>query len=241
VGDISLGVTARYVRGTALSSSRLLEPSYTLTGQDIDVRYIGVVADGGNGYGVDVGVAWQPLASLTLGASVANIIAGMNWSRDVRVRELSLKRNDIEKASVNDLLKRYQDSERPAGAVENPAVTQLADRVLDEAYFPTEARLGAAWRPGTGTTLGASLRTSLTDGRLAGPWEQSLAAGVEQRLSVLAVRAGTGANLDGATLLSGGVSLGPIDLGVARVTEPVAGRRDREAVVGTVGIRLGRH
>jgi hypothetical protein len=241
VGDISLGMTARYVRGSELSSSRLLDPAYSLASQDIDVRYVGVAARGGNGYGLDVGMAWQPLASLTVGASIANLIAGMNWSSDVRVRELRLDRVDIETASASVLLDGYRDSERPASALDDPAVKQLAGTMLDEAYFPTEARFGAAWRPGTGTALAASFRTGLTDGRLAGPWERSLAAGVEQRLWFLSVRAGAASNLSGAKLLSGGVSLGPIDLGVARMTEPLTGRGDREGVMGTAGIRIGRY
>jgi hypothetical protein len=110
--------------------------------------------------------------------------------------------------------------------------------MFDEAHFPTQARFGAAWRATAATRIGASYRTNLTDGWLAGGWDQSLAAGVEQRLWFLAVRAGIAGNLDGASLLSGGLSIGGLDLGLARVTDSAAGRAERAGVIVTAGLRM---
>jgi hypothetical protein len=101
-------------------------------------------------------------------------------------------------------------------------------------------RAGAALEPRTGTLVSAAFQDNLNTTRVGGVWDRSLGIGVQQRLAFLAARVGVSSNLDSGTLLTGGLSLGPLHLGIARVSDSLNGA-DRSGWIGTVGLSTASH
>jgi hypothetical protein len=223
VGPLSLGATAHYIHGRALARSRLFEPRFDLAAQDFEVEYVGVRAEGGRGYALDVGAALQPVRGVTLSAAVANAAAKMTWNEDLRVRSVTLRKRDFQVADGDAALAwrgRYELSDRPLEAGKARVQEyETARGLYQEAYFPTTLRLGAAWAPTGGTELGAAYQGTLTPGRLGGWWDRSVSVGVQQKLPLMRLRAGYASNLEEGRLVSGGISLGPLELGVGRLQE----------------------
>lgn len=241
VGPLSVGVTAHYYRGSSVTRTRLFEPRYDLAANDLEVDYVGVTSPGGSGYGVDVGVAYQPSPTLTLSAAVANAFSRMTWSTDLRVRQSTLRKADFDDSDVMDLLRRYDRSERDFDASGEPlAVRQTASGLLAGEKFPATLRAGLGWKPAQGTELGVALSNNLTEGRLSGGWDRSFGLGVQQKIPLMTVRAGYSTNLesgdDAGSLLSGGLSLGIVDLGLGRYSDGAYAGGAREGWVFSFGL-----
>lgn len=239
IGPVSWGVAAHYLRGGTLQRSWVSEPRYDLAGNDIDVEYVAVLTRGGNGVALDAGAAFQPHPTVTFSAALSNVFASMRWSEDLRVRTLRLDAQSLEDEDPFDLLDRYTQSERavaPADAALTRGVT--ARTLQDQAYLPTRARLGVGWQALSRTHLGVAYQGAVTGGRLAGTWDRMLSVGVQQRIPLLVLRAGYATNLDDGSMLSGGLSLGPIELGVAKLEDGSYDTATRNGWIGAVGLSI---
>jgi hypothetical protein len=239
IGPVSLGATAHYYRGGTLLRSVLNEPTYDLIAQDIEVSYRTVMARGGQGYGLDVGAAIEPIPSLTLSGSVTNVVAKMTWSEDLRMRTLTMNRHDVEHASAMELLDRYESSETgvdPQGG--SLAAYAAAHGLYENTDMPSTLRLAAAWKSGLGTDVGVSYREELAESRLGEIWSRSLGAGVQQKVLFTTLRAGFASNLDGGTMATGGASLGPLQLGFARIQDGDVDGFERAGWIGTFGVSV---
>lgn len=246
VGPVSVGATVHYFFPRELVRSALVRVDTTyseISGfrvpTDIRVTYAGVASEGGSGFGLDLGVAAEPIPGLTLSAAVENAVNTVQWSDDLRVRSVTLDREDYQNGDPKQLESEYKASERPynqAVDVVQP-FSYLADSVmaLREQGLPTVVRAGAAYRLGTGTTLAAGFRSELDDSPAAALWEQQISLGVQQKIPVVTLRAGFATDMEDGTLLSGGLSLGPIQLGVARVTSG-SGDGERSGWIATFGL-----
>jgi hypothetical protein len=225
VGPVSVGATAHYLAGGSITRSRLFEPEFDLEAEDLAAEYREVYAEGGSGWALDVGVAARPFRGVTVSAAVSNVAAGMSWSEELRTRHVVLGRADFEGEGLEDALSALDES---AAAVDPGAVPatvyETARGLYDEAYLPATLQAGAAWTSRGGrTVVAASYRDVLTSGRMAAGWERAAAFGVEQRIPLVTLRAGAATDLDGRSMLSGGLGLGPLQLGVARTTGDVDG------------------
>lgn len=246
VGPVSVGATVHYFIPRELVRSALVNVDTTysvISGftvpTDIQVTYAGVGSTGGSGFGVDLGVAAEPIPGLTVSAALENALNTVQWSDDLRVRTVTLDRDDYEDGDPEALQAEYDDSERPynqAIDVVQP-YSRLADSVLAlrEQGLPTVLRAGAAYRLGTGTTLAAGFQTELDDSPAGALWDQQLSLGVQQKIPVVTLRAGFATDMEDGTLLSGGLSLGAIQLGLARVTSGT-GDDERSGWIATFGL-----
>ena len=236
-GPVSWGVTGHYLRGGTLERSWMTDPRIDLVEQDISLDYYGMRAKGGSGFALDLGMAFQPHHSVTLGATVASAYSQLTWSDDIRLRQLSLSRADFdESAGFRNFFNRYRDSERPVTDADLGLIDETPEHFLTAgAQLPTTLSLGAAWEPTRSTALVGSYSDNLTDGTLAGRWDRRIGVGIEQGLWLLAARAGISSNLGGQSLLTGGVRLGVLDLGVGRLTGEDAGT-DREGWFVSLGL-----
>jgi hypothetical protein len=219
VGPLSWGVTGHYLRGGTLVRSWADGPRIDLIGRGLEVEYSGLRATGGSGLALDVGAAYQPIPTVTLSGSVINAYGRMDWSDDLTIRELVLTDEDFGDGSPRDILNRYEAAERPVEPNDPAVPAHIAAALRDEAYLPTTGTIGVAWRAATATRLSASYSDALTDGRLGGAWTRMAGAGVEQRIPWIAIRAGVASNFEGGSLLTGGLSLGPVDIGAARLSD----------------------
>lgn len=236
-GAVSLGATGHLILGRTIVRSRLFDPRIYLATQDIEVDYVGVFARGGWGYAIDLGAAYQATPDVTVSVALSNALSSMDWSDDLKVRKLTLDRDLIDNAEPLDLRNRYNASEGDLDpeSSDSQVLSTLAN-LFDDATFPAVARFGVAWNPARSTTFAADYHRKLTDGRLGDEWDRRLSFGVQQSLAMFAVRAGYAAGSDGGNMVTGGLSAGPLDIGVARYQRSdFEGERTR-GWIGTFGL-----
>jgi hypothetical protein len=238
-GPVSWGVTGHFLLGGTLVRSWMTDARVDLVGRDIDIDYFGLRSTGGTGVALDMGAAYQLRRDLTLSGVVTNAFSRLDWSDDLRIRRLELSRSDFNgDEGLLDLINRYENSERDFQAGDEALFAESAESFLRaEAHLPTTATVGLAWRPVARTNLLASYSDDITSGRLGGEWQRRLGAGVEQDFWHLAGRLGVASNLDGEQMLTGGVSLGPLDLGMARLSGDEGGI-SRSGWIGVFGLSM---
>jgi hypothetical protein len=163
----------------------------------------------------------------------------MTWSDDLKLRSLTLDRALIEDGEPENLIGLYEASEVDLDAGSASAeVSAAAAHLHDGADFPTVARVGLAWKPFRRTTLAADMHRRLNQGRFGDAWEQRIAVGVQQSLWILGLRAGYAFGDDGGKLVSGGFSLGPLDLGVAHYEQGKDVDDFTEGFIATFGLAV---
>jgi hypothetical protein len=236
-GPVSVGATAHLYRGGTLVRSQLLPVDVDLAGTTYSTTYFSVRSEGGTGFGLDLGVAAQPMPGLTVGASVSNLAGTMNWTEELRQRSVEVDRQSVESGSFEDLKYAFDRSDAPYTSHPSAVVQQMANTLLDGADLPRTVRLGASFDTPTGTQVAAAFSTVTNDTRLSGMWDQRLSVGVEQRLLFARLRAGLASNLDAGGMLSGGVGLGPVQVGIARITNGSVGAHDRTGWVYSFGLQ----
>lgn len=227
VGPLSFGVAGHYIVGRSLAQERLFEPKFDLETQDLSAELREVSAHGGHGWGVDLGVAAEPSRKLTLSAAVSNALSGMKWSSTLHTKSLVMTKADFSRNSVMDAWDRFNASETTVDPSSVPlTVYQTADGLYDGAWLPPTVRAGVAYSPAPRTHLTAAYQGALDDGALSGGWKKELSAGVEQTAARLwSFRAGAGTDASGAWMATGGIGIGPIQIGVARSAEPAGSAR----------------
>lgn len=240
-GALSAGATVHYYRGGGLMRTGIVRVDTLRNGvgipTDIRVTYAGVKDKGGNGFGVDLGAAFQPSPNLTFSASVTNVLNTFEWGGGRRVSSVALTSADYANGDLQDVVDRYDASEADyVASSASPAVQGLADDLGIDTDLPRTLRAGAAFEPRPGTLLSAGYTGDLGDSRTGALWDQSLGVGVQQRLAFLSARVGVASNLDSGTLLSGGLSLGPLHLGVARISDGSVQGFDRKGWIATFGL-----
>jgi hypothetical protein len=236
VGPVSLGVTGHLYRGGTLVRSRLLDVEVDLLGLHYQSRYVSLRSEGGTGYGIDLGAAMQPLPGLTVSAALGNAIGEMNWNPELRQRAVDITRDDVEARRFEGLRTRFNRSDAPYGGSADPLVQEMEAGIFDGAELPRTLRLGAAYEPLAGTEVGAAYETARNESRMAGLWHQRLSVGVQHRVGLARLRAGAASNLDDGGLLSAGAAIGPIQLGLARVTGAAVEDHDRTGWVASFGL-----
>lgn len=244
-GPLSVGATVHFYKGSGIVRSGVSAVDTVRNGlgipTDIRVTYSGVKDEGGSGFGVDLGASYQPIPALTLSASVSNVLNTFEWGGDRTLKTATLTSADYENGDLQAVLDRY-DASKTAYVESSATVIQrgMAAALETTTDLPRVARLGAAFEPRAGTTISAAYQGNVNTTRVGGVWDKSLGVGVQQRLGFLAGRVGVSSNLDSGTLLSGGLSLGPIHLGVAHVSDAL-GDADRSGWIATFGLATASH
>lgn len=218
LGPVSVGATGHYLRGQTRSVTRAYEPRYNARDRTLEVDYLGVSSEGGSGFALDLGAALQPAPGVTVSAAVTGLGSRLDWSDALVARSVTLTEADFGDFEPDRIQARWNRSEQPVASAPEPRFSELATGLADDARFATRLHLGAAWAAPTGTTVGVGAETSLRDGSLSGRWEQLLGVALEQRLPLVTARIGYAGDWAGSHMLSGGVSLGPVDLAAARLT-----------------------
>lgn len=237
VGPVSLGVTGHLLLGGRLVRTFMTDPVIDVAGRNIEVDFMGIRSRGGTGAALDFGAAYQLRNDLLLSGVITSAFSRIDWSDVVSVRELYLSREDFD---ANESIRTYYDrwlaSERPITASDEALLDVTPQRFLQvDAQLPTTASLGLAWQPLESTDLLLAYSEELTDGRLGGDWQRRLAIGAEQRFWLLAVRAGVAGDLDGEHMITGGISFGPMHLGIGRLTGD-RGDTSRSGWLGSFGL-----
>jgi len=240
-GPLTVGATAHVYLGTALMRAGIVDVDTVRNGAgiptDLRVTYAGVKDGGGAGVGLDVGAAYQPVPRLTLSASMTNLVNTFSFGGRRTTKSVTLTSADYENGDFQDLLDRFDESQAAYDEASAPANVRALAADLDAGNndLPRVVRAGAAYEAGTGTTLSAAYQGNLGDTRITGLWDRSLGVGVQQRLAFVSARVGASTNLDSGTLLSGGLSLGPLNLAVAHITDGSSTSADRSGWIGSVG------
>jgi len=239
-GPLTVGATAHLYKGSGITVSGVSGVDTLRNGlgipTDIRVTYSGVKDEGGSGFGLDLGAAYRPIPGLTLSASLSNALSSFDWGGDRRLKTATLTSADYENGDLQAVLDRYDASEATYDEGSATPVQRTMAANLDVGTdLPRVLRAGAALEPRTGTLVSAAFQDDLNDTRVGGVWDRSLGIGVQQRVAFLSARVGLASNLDSGTLLSGGLSLGPLHLGIAKVSDSRDGA-DSSGWIATFGL-----
>jgi hypothetical protein len=239
-GPLSVGATVHYYKGSGVTRSGVSQVDTVRNGlgipTDVRVTYSGVSDKGGSGLGVDVGAAYRPVPMLTLSASLSNALNSFDWGGDRRLKSATLTSADYRSGDLQDVWDRYDASETAyVEASANVVQRGMAADLGVDTELPRVLRAGAALEPRAGTLVSAAYQDNLNTTRVGGVWDRSLGLGVQQRVAFLAARVGVSSNLDNGTLLSGGLSLGPLQLGVAKVSDTRDGA-DSSGWIASIGL-----
>ena len=241
VGPVSLGFVGHYLRGGRLvrSGAIAVDTVLSVTAPDVRVTYAGVRREGASGFGLDLGAAFRPNPSLTLSAAVANVVNTLEWKGEREIYNVVLSRENYRTGDPEQIRNQYAESGRPLEGADARLLARalglIADLDVGAELAPT-LRAGAAWEPRAGTTVAASYQGELSDSRLSGPWNRSLSIGWQQKVPVVTLRAGAATDLESGALLGGGLSLGPLHLGAARVTGSAEGNSSQRGWLFTFGL-----
>jgi hypothetical protein len=239
VGPVSVGATAHYYRGTGLVRTRAFEPRYSAVPIDVAVDYAGVASESGRGFGLDLGVAAQPIAGVTVGATIVNVVHSMSWSENLVGRTVTLRSSDFRDGSPADIESRYTASRRDLGTTPDGQFATVAQGLFEDQRLPTTLRVGASWAPMRGTEVDAAFHTNLRDGLMGSRWSQLAGIGIEQRIPLITLRLGAATDLSDGSMVGGGARLGPIDLGLARFsTASTLDASEREGWIGSFGLSV---
>lgn len=237
---LSLGVAARWVQGHRLAQGRFFEPEIDLDDESLRVTGVAVEAPGGSGWGVDVGLALDLGRGWAMSLAAQNVAQRMTWDDALRSHEAVFTDDDFDSADLTELLDRFADTPLDPGAVSLP-VFEAARGLFAQAYFPTVYRAGVGWEGGHGTRLELDASAVAPRGRQGAPWEERVAAGVEQRLKFLVLRGGYAFAEDGLRALTGGVGLriGPVrlDVGAGKLSGDMDGT-PYDGVQASVGLSV---
>jgi hypothetical protein len=200
------------------------------------------VPAGGTGLDVDVRA---PVAALQMRRFAASVSYGTIGSHTVNKSIVDLLFNGFDqdktytiddtegfRASFWDIAAAYDES------AALPGTRALASTLRGErdAGLPMTLRAGAAYQLRSRTTLAAAYQKELDeDTPFGGLWDQQLSVGVQQRVWILGLRAGLATDLGDGNLFSGGLSVGPVHLGVAHVATG-SGDDERSGWIATFGL-----
>jgi hypothetical protein len=241
LGPVAVGATARYMVGGSMVRSGLVSVDTTFAGPlptDLRVTYAGVRASGGSGFGLDLGAAAEPIPGLTVSLALENVVNTLAWGESQRLRQVTLTGADYEDGDPEEILSRYEDSETAYAPGSGPLRLRTLSSQLSadrDAGLPMVVRLGAAYRTGTGTTVAAAYQGETETNSLSGLWERQVSLGIQQKIPLVTLRAGVSSDLEDGSLLGGGVSLGPLQFGLARVSRG-AGDEQRRGWITTIGL-----
>ncbi len=194
-GRLAVGVTASYLQGLYELHVDEAYGAVTTGMSEItgEAFASAVTADGGSGYGLDLGLAWQAPAGWTFGLAVDNVVANLDWNGTVERTDYRVSAADIN--ALNDDL---DDSVADSDTTYN--VSGYSSNL------PRRLRLGAA--RDTGSLLLAADYVQGFEDKAGSSASPQLNLGLEWRpLSWISPRAGL--SLGGAmgTGMAGGLGL----------------------------------
>lgn len=205
--SLGAGVNVRYLHG--LYEMHVASAGGTLTtGMEqitADAHVTTMSAEGGRGYGLDVGLALRTSGGLAVGLTLENAQGSVEWDRNVEYREFRLDAADINLLN-SDLDASISDADTTwAGSAYTTSL-------------PRQARLGAAAKVGA-FLLAADWVQGFEDRGLVSS-EPRVAAGLEWQLGFLQPRLGAATGgVQGDSASAGlGLSLGFWRLDAAAVT-----------------------
>lgn len=227
-GELSLGVTAKYVRGAGVL--RAEDGGSSVTASDVAVRFPIVHSQGaeaGAGYGVDVGAAWRA-GRLSLGARIENVVNTFAWdAAQLRFRAGT--------ASFDGTTSSSDFDEHPYAE----APQALRDAIAAEKFAPAFGA-GLAFRrsPSLLVTVDARQQLGGDDAIVLGP-KTHVGVGVESRaLSVLPLRAGAAYVTGGWQGAAGaGLRLGAFELSAAYTVRHGDAGRGSGVMLNVIGVR----
>lgn len=224
VGNLRLGFTGSYILGKGLSCKKVIysrwpsENDYDNYGYDPDsmlLEYAKTTSGKGSGFSLDVGVAYPIADRLLVSMVMKNVVGGLWWNGDIGFERDEKWSSDI----IYDRFHPNFDINTPKPSSQIPEVGfDLADEMFNEARLPTTVEISMTVKPWNGANLGIAGRKNIIPGWLQGPQNDLISAGFQQQISFIQVRTGYAPGFDRGDIMSAGISLGFLHVGVARET-----------------------
>jgi len=229
VGHLAVGATAKFRRGILAGIGSDLG-SYVQNAPDFEAR-AGVHAlyfnpdsslNNGNGFGLDLGAAYDFVSGIRVAVAVENLVSSMSWKEEnlryFRAEYLLEQTgSDYQDTKVVDTTVAYDPTD--------PAQVGLRDSLLGVDPFATKLRLGAQLAAGP-VLLAGDMMFEVTDGIVPGTGQRA-SVGAELPLSVVRLRGGLATDFETGVGFSAGLGfkLGPMRLDVAGGLTPGGARK----------------
>ncbi|MDE0899710.1 MAG: DUF5723 family protein [Longimicrobiales bacterium] len=243
---LALGVTGKYIRGHGVAVARSVAGAIesgpirgtldfqaaTTCTDDTDRRCEQDFANGGSGYGLDLGVMLN-LGRITLGGSMQNLVNTFEWD----TRTLSYRRGVI------DTMEEEEEEEEEVSSANNfdeqlfaNAPADMKTSIRDYAFQPSY-RLGATLDVTSALTLTGDIHGELGDDGISLGQRSHAGVGAELRAGFVHFRGGVAKITDGMQY-GGGASLvlGPVNLSGAVGLQR---GEERETVMGQFVLSFG--
>jgi hypothetical protein len=228
-GQLSLGVTAKYILGNVIGVAQ--DQGSATNSNNVILNFPAVYSHPdsgkviGNGFGVDLGLAWSR-DKLSFGATVQNVLNTFKWDESKLISTPA--------SAVFDGTTNTSDFEEQPYA---NAPAALRQRVTDDKFKPIiAAGVGYAWK--RSITLSADVRQQVGDELLIGP-KTSIGGGIDYRwLPILRLRGGASYVTDGWGVSGGaGLQFGRYELGVGVSMLNVNGGQEPGITLNVLSIR----
>lgn len=167
-GPVYAGLSAAYVRGLYLAEADQVTADLATqtTGLSGQAEAEWITADGGSGFGVDAGLAWQARPNLLISFAASHLYHSINWDSNAERTEYLVVFDDITVDNYSDTL--WETSET------TESLTSIRQGL------PAHLRLGAGLTKGaTRYAIEASVWTA---NRFSASTKPSLSAGMEHKL-----------------------------------------------------------
>ncbi len=224
VGELSIGVTGKYIIGHGAASLRDNGSTITSNPVAINLNAPFVVTDtaewqNGSGFGFDVGATWK-VGNLRASAVVHDIVSTFKWDTD------NLYYMPVEATFQEGSGSEFADSLIPLNTAPQALQDELRARIEDAKPVPTIA-LGVAWSGLPRITLVGDIRQRVGDGLERGAATQ-IGVGAELRLIPFVPLRGGITTLGNGMRFSGGLGLefGVVNLQAAALVTQAEGRND---------------
>jgi hypothetical protein len=101
-----VGATLSHIRGLYFAEASQIEAGFATATNGLvgDATADWLTASGGSGWGLDLGVAWQPSAASLVSFKLENLIHTISWNRDVEITHFSLVFDDLTLDNFDDSL-----------------------------------------------------------------------------------------------------------------------------------------
>jgi len=224
IGDLAIGVTAKYLMGHGAASLR--DNGSTITSNPVALAIDAplVVTDtaewmNGSGYGLDVGATWS-LGTVRASAVIHDLINTFKWDTD------NLYYLPIQATFEQGATSEVSDSLLPLNSAPQALQDELRSRIDNATPVPTIA-LGVAWTGLRRLTIAGELRQRFGDGLELGPSTQ-VGVGAELRLiPFIPLRAGVTTVGNGMRFSGGlGLEFGVVNIQFAGQLLQADGRND---------------
>ena len=205
--QLAVGATAKYIKGIAIEQVVELQglAATNITGFSGEGRVIAQTAEGGSGYGIDVGATLRLNDSYTVGATITNLLGSITWDNNPKEYGYIFS---FDTTNLDNMEEDFVTSDDYDIAIEDFSTTLPQILTIGVAKTKGTVKWAVDWQQGLVNKPGASTKPRLSMG---GEWAP---------IGLLPVRMGysAGGDHNAGFSFGTGVHVWPVQFDIAAVS-----------------------